>query len=81
MSWVLHFEGIRYSPKSYTTHFIPEVIVFDFVYLDIEYRMDNESSTGHCSFDYLAIYDGENNNTQILQKYCAALQYGNVIKH
>ena len=48
--------------------------MFDFVYLDIEY-------SSNCSFDYLAIYDGENDDAQLLQKYCTPIQHGNFINH
>ena len=55
------------------------MITIEFDYLDIEPQSTNNSVlySSTCDYDYLAVYNGNTDNDNVLlQKYCASGDYG-----
>ena len=52
------------------------MILFEFMFLDIESLANSETYTSECNYDYLSIHDGDNESDFLLGKYCAPMSHG-----
>ena len=55
---------------------ILQMILFEFIFLDIESKYNEETYTSKCYYDYLTIHDGGSESDILLGKYCVPMSYG-----